>query len=83
MPFESERKLLGLVPRTWVENYYVERIRTNDGKKKAPNSFGAFSIAVRVIWGNSGIVSPFDPSRIGIRWRRNSCPHPRTVAYQG
>jgi hypothetical protein len=49
MPFESERKLFGLVPRTWIENYCVDGIRTSYGKKKAPNSFGAFSIAVRVI----------------------------------
>ena len=67
MPFESDRKRVGLVARTWSENYYVDGIRTSRGKKKAPNFFGAFSIFVRVIWENSGIVSPFDPSRIGIR----------------
>ena len=83
MPFESDRKRVGLVARTWVENYCVDGIRTSHGKKKAPNFFGAFSIFVRVIWENSWIVNPFDPSRIGIRWLQSSYPHPRTVVYQG
>ena len=50
---------------TWT--YSTSEHEYEFSNKKAPNFFGAFSIFVRVIWENSGIVSPFDPSRIGIR----------------